>query len=272
MPSLLKKLSICLYVLLLAGMFAWRVIPSSPSFKTNGKSQTIQLSREALTVLEFPSKTSQTTAIIIFASGDGGWGDLEEVVAGTLQDHGYEVIGIDSAVYAKSDYDLDILEADFAQIAREAQTSYPGVPPPLIVGGYSMGAAQAIAVAGGPHPPSGLVGLLLMDPCSRGRYGLRTSDRMNILPTGPGTFSMDDFSKTMGNLRVVQWHAADDSIDSRAWLDSLTAQHQEFDFPNDGHDYGGNRDDFLRRLVSSVGWILEPTQNKRIATEKKVGP
>jgi len=132
-----------------------------------------------------------------------------------------------------------------------------------------MGAAQAIAAAGGPHPPRNVVGLLLLDPCSRGRYGLRLSDRSDFLPTGPGTFSMDEFASTMGDLHVEQWHAAQDSIDSRKWLSSLTAPHKEFDFEKSGHYYNNDREDFLRRLVNSIPWILSPEQNAVTTTGSK---
>ena len=123
-----------------------------------------------------------------------------------------------------------------------------------------MGAAQAIAGGGGPHPPKELVGLLLLDPCSRGRYGLRFSDRTDFLPTGPGTFSAAEFTKTMGRLHVVQWHAAQDSIDSRAWLHALTAPHKELDFGETGHYYDVDREKFLSEMVDCIPWILD-TQN-----------
>jgi len=83
---------------------------------------------------------------------------------------------------------------------------------------------------------------------------------MNVLPTGPGTFGVQDFAQTMSHLRVVQWHAQEDSIDSLAWLDSLTAPHEEFTFPGAGHGYRDNRDDFIRQFVDSIGWILNPLQ------------
>ena len=219
------------------------------AFPSNGNPLLIKLSRSPLTVFNFPSKKSTTSACILFASGDGGWSDFEEAIAHAFQDQGYAVVGIDSQEYARTDYDLETLQSDFRQIAVTALAPLGNHPPPLIVGGYSMGAAQAIAVAGGPHPPQGLVGLLLIDPLSRGRYGLRSSDQMNVLPTGPGTFGVNAFAKTMPSLRVVQWHAANDSIDSLSWLDSLTGQHRSFFFPNVGHDYGTNRDDFVRQLV-----------------------
>jgi len=264
-----KKASLCLYAIALAAWTIWQIEMSSALPKSESRPVSIQLQRGSFTLMEFPSKKSKPSAIIIFGSGDGGWGGLEESIGQALQNGGYEMIGIDSVNYAKTDYDLDILQSDFTRIAQKAEASYGDHPVPLIIGGYSMGAAQAIAAAGGPHPPRGMAGLLLVDPCSRGRYGLRISDQMNVLPTGPGTFSMDDFARTMGKLRVVQWHAAADSIDSRVWLNSLTAQHREFDFSHAGHDYNNDRDDFLRQLVESVDWILNPARDGTMATGNK---
>ncbi len=187
-------------------------------------------------------------------------------MAKTLQGRGYEVIGIDFNHYADSDYDLATLQADLGQISHEVGERY-SARPPLILGGYSMGAAQAIAAAGGPHPPAGLIGLLVVDPRSRGRYGLRLSDESNVLPTGPGTFSMEDFSGTMvDGLRVVQWHATEDAIDSRSWLQSLTTPHKEFDFGQTGHRYNNDRADFLTEFGDSVGWIFAPPHETVSAT------
>jgi hypothetical protein len=239
---------------------------------SDGKQLTIRLNRGSFTVLDFPSKKRDTSALLIFASGDGGWGGLEEAIGRAFQNQGYEVIGIDSEAYAESDYDLDILQSDFTALAEAGQAHFGSHPVPLIVGGYSMGAAQAIAVAGGPHPPPDLIGALLVDPCSRGRYGLRTSDQMNVLPIGVGTFSVDSFAKKMDTLRVVQWHAANDSIDSRSWLDSLTAQHREFNFPKAGHGYETDRDDFIQRLVNSAGWILNASRDGTAVAAEKTNP
>jgi hypothetical protein len=56
----------------------------------------------------------------------------------------------------------------------------------------------------------------------------------------------------------VQWHAAEDSIDSRSWLDGLTAPHKEYDFGQTGHYYDTDRADFLTQFADSVNWILTP--------------
>lgn len=270
---MLNKASICLGALIVAGLAVGVMAFWMMGFPSNGNRLVINLSRGSLTVFDFPSKKQDTMALVLFASGDGGWGSLEETISHAFQDEGYEVVGIDSEAYARTDYDLDKLQSDFRKIARMARTPFDNRPPPLIIGGYSMGAAQAIAVAGGPHPPRGLAGLLLVDPCSRGRYGLRSSDQMDVLPTGPGTFSVDSFAHTIDSLYVVQWHAANDSIDSLVWLDSLTAPHKSFIFPDAGHDYEINRDRFIHQLVESAAWILKPSQNgTETAKVKKMDP
>jgi hypothetical protein len=227
---------------------------------------TIELRRGPFTVFEFPAKKGNPLALIVFGSGDGGWGGWEETVSHFLQANGYTVVGIDSADYAKTDYDLATLQADFAKIV---QTTGGASPPPLIVGGWSMGAAQAIAVAGGPNPPEHLVGLLAVSPLSRGRYGLRVADKLNILPTGTGTFAVSDFAPGMSGLRIVQWHAAWDTIDSRAWLSGLKGVHREYDFPGAGHDYAGACPVFLNQLAESVTWILTPL---RLGDERAPSP
>jgi phosphatidylglycerol lysyltransferase len=259
---MLRKASLVVYALALAGVVVWKALEIQASYQSLGKPVTVQLTRGPFTFLDFPSKESQTRAIIMFGSGDGGWSGFEEEIAYALEENGYRVLGIDFASYAETDYDLPTLQADFNRMARKAEQPYGAHPPPVIIGGWSMGAAQAIAAAGGPNPPQRLAGLLLVDPCSRGRYGLRMSDRADILPTGPGTFAAADFARTLDDRRVVQWHAAEDSIDSRAWLQSLTAKHREFDFQNTGHYYSYDREDFLQKLTASVPWILSSVPDR----------
>lgn len=221
---------------------------------------TVNLRQGPFTIRVYPSRQPITQAIVLFGSGDGGWGSLESTLCRAGRDHGYEMVGIDFEEYAESDYDLETLQDDFTTIAKRAMAPFGDHPPPLIVGGYSMGAAQAVAVVGGPHPPPGLVGLILVDPCSRGRYGLRSLDQLNILPTGPGTFSVESFARTMPKLKVVQWHAEDDSIDSQAWLNSLKVPHREFTFPGTGHEYDTNREKFVQEWIQSIDWILNSSQ------------
>jgi hypothetical protein len=235
------------------------VSPAPATIDPTRQELTVQLTRGDFTVLRFPSKKPATKAIILFGSGDGGWrSDFEERVCRGLQAQGYELIGIDCAVYAQTDYDLPTLQADYTRIAEAAEASFGARPPPLIVGGYSMGAEQVVAVAGGPNPPPGIAGLLIISPISRGRYGLRTLDQMDVPPSGPGTFALADFAPKLGAMRVVQWHGGWDPTDSLAWLDRVRVPHQALVYPNAWHDFKAACPDFLEKLGDSVEWVISP--------------
>ena len=177
-------------------------------------------------------------------------------VSHSLQAAGYEILGFDCALYSQTDYDLATLQADINTIAQSSLSRYGTHPPPLILGGWSMGAEQAVAAAGGPHPPTGLVGLLLISPGDRGRYGLRVADRYDVSPTGPGTFALQDFARKLDKLRIAQWNGNLDLLGSKAWLTSLKAPHREYDFSWGMHDYNGASDDFLKLLKESITWVL----------------
>jgi alpha-beta hydrolase superfamily lysophospholipase len=257
---MLKKLILlflCLDFLCLTGVYLARSYGRANPPRSNGQEVVIKLRRGPLTVFDFAPRQIRPRAVIIFGSGDGGWGGWEETVSETLRKNGYQVIGIDSADYARTDYDLTTLQEDFRKIADKFLSAYGANPPPLLEGGWSMGAAQAIAIAGGAHPPRDLAGLIIASPLSRGRYGLRLTDKLNILPTGPGTFAVDDFAPAMAHLRIAQWHGTEDTIDSTAWLKALKSPHREYDLPNAGHTYNGASPLFLQQLVGSIGWILD---------------
>ena len=102
-------------------------------------------------------------------SGDAGWGGWEDSVCRAMAANGCEVLGIDFVLYAKTDYDLATLQADYTQLGQRARGPFGDPAPPLILGGWSMGAEQAVPAAAGPHPPSGLAGLLLLSPGKRGQ-------------------------------------------------------------------------------------------------------
>ena len=77
-----------------------------------------------------------------FWAGDGGipaW----EVQFPDTPTSGYEVLGIDSALYAQTDYDLDTLQADVNTIAQSSLVRLVATAA-FDPGGWSMGAEQAV--------------------------------------------------------------------------------------------------------------------------------
>jgi hypothetical protein len=246
-------------VFVLYQFYGWAIACHIPMKSVPGPDRldrSIALQRGSFGYFYFPSRRTETRAVIFFGSGDRGWGGWEDAVSRAMAFEGYDVVGIDSNLYALTDYDLGILEADYTLLAQQVEAPYGNHPPPLILGGWSTGAEMAVAAAGGPHPPPGVVGLLLLSPGDRSRYGLHASDRLDLTPTGPGTFALADFAPNLRNLRVLQWHAGLDVLDSVTWLQTLAAPHKEMVFPGVWHDFNGPSEIFVQEMARSIAWLL----------------
>lgn len=209
-----------------------------------------------------PGKDIAPKALIIFGSGDGGWRQSwEDRVASFLSSRGYGVAGVDFKAYSATDYSREILGQDTLLIAAALREHLGAPNAPLVIAGFSMGAIQAVPAAAYvvTHHLAGsqkLAGLLLCAAGERGRYGLRTSDTLDVVPTGPNTFAITDFSRALDGLRVAQFHGEGDLLSSTAWLNRLTAPHRLWQLPNGFHSFGGAGDKFLLQLSEGLSWVL----------------
>src|SRR5260221_13040309 len=88
--------------------------------------------------------TGTARAIVLFGSGDGGWGHLENRVCSILASQGIYSVGIDFNKYAEADYDAETLAVDFATISQSALARSKNPDLPVIYSGWSMGAVQAV--------------------------------------------------------------------------------------------------------------------------------
>ena len=196
--------------------------------------------------------------IVLFGSGDGGWGHVETKICTLLERHGCYAVGIDCKKYADTDYDGVTLSADYATIAADAARRAGKKNVPVIFGGWSMGAVQALAASGGAgQRAQHLVGLLLMSMDRRGRYGLRFLDTVGFLPKGDNTFAVADFTDAVANLRVVQYSAKGDWMNDVSWITKLASPHRLFEVPDAGHDFNGVDESFQVLLLKGLDWILD---------------
>ncbi len=200
-------------------------------------------------------------AFVLFGSGDGGWGHLENRVCSILASQGIYTVGIDFSTYAEADYDAGTLALDFATVTQNALARSKNPDLPVIYGGWSMGAVQAVAAAAGENRPQNLVGLLLLSMDKRGRYGLRLPERVGLEPEGEGTFAVADFTAAVANLRVVQFAAADDWMNNADWIRGLPSAHRLFELENSNHDFNGADQTFENELLDGINWILDPAKS-----------
>ena len=231
----------------------------------------IQLKRGPFPLHVFPAlltHAAQAKALILFESSAAGWSTWEDKVGRKLQADGYDVLGIDARIYAENDFDLVTLQGDYQSIAGYGLKLHGKNALPLILAGWSAGAEQVVAVAGGPKPPDDLAGLLLISPRSWGGYGHDAVHGDSPRPAKGSDFALKDFGRKLRNLHIAQWHADGDDTDSTAWLHSLKAPHREFDLEKVPHNFGGPSDDFLARLSASVQWILGHEMAQSSAAKK----
>lgn len=226
-----------------------------------GERGALELSRGSFELRWYGLKrTGALRGLVVVGSGDGGWSYWEERLCAHLARRGWAVAGIDFALYAESDYSQAVLAADYAKIVSElsARTAPAGGEAPVIYGGWSMGAEQALpAAADTATRPERLRGFLLVAPGDRGRYGLHLADKMGITPTGEGTFALADFAPALRGLKFVQLHAGLDPLDSITWSEDLGLQLRLFEYPRAFHDFSNASDDFLAMVDEALAWVLK---------------
>jgi phosphatidylglycerol lysyltransferase len=240
---------------------------------TKPATEPLLLARGAFEVAWYQPEQGPVRGLFVLGSGSGGWSYWETRLARHLARRGWAIAGVDFARYASTDYTQDILAGDFARLVAELarRNSPPGDKPqasapaqtvgplPVIYGGWSMGAEQALpAAAVVAVRPAGLRGLLLVAPGARGRYGLHTPDKLGITPTGPGTFGLAEFAPDLGGLRLAQLHAGLDPLDSTDWFKGLPLDLRLWKYPRAFHDFSNASDDFLALTDKALRWVLAP--------------
>lgn len=203
----------------------------------------------------YPSQLEEPRGIMVFGSGDGGWSDWEDVTCQWLSQAGIICAGLNLRQYAATDYNQETLGKDMAVIATAAMKETNHADLPLFYGGWSMGAVQCVPAAAWKGRPSQLQGLLMLSADSRGRYGLRPSDERGVTPTGPGTFSLGQFTKDMKGLRVAQFHGGTDFMASSAWIRTLKTPHMLYIVPGANHGFDGPAPSFEDWLLRGVDWL-----------------
>ncbi|NOU35479.1 MAG: DUF2156 domain-containing protein [Kiritimatiellaceae bacterium] len=204
----------------------------------------------------YATEGNDPRALVVFGSGDGGWSAWEHVIATWLQEANLAVVSFDFEKYSATDFDQPTVAKDMAAVADFAAKKLHADGLPVLYGGWSMGAAQAIAAAKGTNRPPELAGLLLMSLDSRGRYGIRAPDLVGITPTGPGTFDLNEFNPDLRDIRVVQYHGTADFMAQTTWIRLLKSPHQLYLLKGMNHGFDGLGPEFQSVLLQGVAWAL----------------
>jgi phosphatidylglycerol lysyltransferase len=243
--------------LLLAALALVQLPPAGLAAESPGRDLTVPLTRGAFTLHAF-APVQAAKRLIVFGTGDGGWSPWEQKVCAALAQAGNYVLGLDFRAYARTDYTLDTLRQDAATLVAAGLKEAGNAQLPVILGGWSMGAAQSVPMAAAPGLTPRVAGLLLVAPSERGRYGLRAADELGFLPKGEGTFALSDFGAALKNIPIAQYHAEKDFLDAPGWLGAHPGPHKLVSEPEVWHDFGGANDAFIGKLKQGLAWLDQP--------------
>jgi lysylphosphatidylglycerol synthetase-like protein (DUF2156 family) len=229
----------------------------------------IELTRGPFDLRLYPTAGGDPRALVVFGSGDGGWSAWEHTVCTWLQEANLAVAGFDFKKYAATDFNQPTLAKDMSAAAAFAAGQLNAKEVPVLYAGWSIGAVQAVAAAGGTNRPPSLAGLLLLSLDSRGRYGIRAPDMVGITPTGPGTFDLHEFNQAMQGLRVVQYHGTADFMAKTTWIRLLKSPHQVYLLQGMNHGFDGPVPEFTPVLLQGAAWALGDDSAAASAEDEK---
>lgn len=219
----------------------------------------IQLNGYPLTLHLSPGVASQRKALLLYATGDGGWRGKDRAVYTQLRSWGYAVVGFSAPAYLKhlpGDTGTTTparLAADFALIIAAARPALE-LPEsgPVILVGVSRGADLAVVAAGQPALQAELGGVVVMGLTREEEYVHRRRrpavalDLYRYLPR-LGDVPLSVIQSTRDN-----YLAADRA---RALFGEDTALRTFHAIDARNHSFAGARPLLYNALRSSLAWV-----------------
>ena len=202
---------------------------------------------------------------VIVSSGDGGWIHLAPHVAEFLGRQGFFVIGVDAKAYLSSfTSKTSTLQTtdepgDYRVLAQLAKKK-TGKPPILI--GVSEGAGLSVLAATDPATKaeiSGVIGLGLPD---LNELGWRWKDMLIYLthrPPNEPAFSVAAVVDRVAPLPIAAIHSSHDEFvavdEVERVMDRARDPKRLWIVEASNHRFGGNLDEFDRRLLEAIDWV-----------------
>lgn len=260
--SLIRRLLTILQILLLIpiGWFLYHTFMPRNFTSGNAEKLSLALSGGKFEIGFYGAKNPK--GILIVATGDGGWSNQwEEPVALHAATAGFAVGGWDCRKFCVNrTFDHAKLVEAF-NAAVDAVRKKAGLPDdtPVWFTGWSTGAEWALNAAASPAREKHLMGVLLVSPGDRSRYGLSKGDLLGLKPTGPDTYALADLGPDLVGTRVVQFAGTLDMLDDTDWIKALPAAvpHKLVMIPDATHDMNHAEARFLSELDMAMQWTLD---------------
>jgi dienelactone hydrolase len=228
--------------------------------------------------LSRPQGPAKADALVVYASGDGGWYGAAVAMFRRIGGAGYDVVGLSSRAFLKiqrpkgSQLNPAELIAEYRQIAGAARTALGLAPAtPVVLTGWSRGAAFAVLAASPRRqawPVEGVVAIGLSDTEDFEINGPadETDDGPPSAVQGERVFRPYDHLTRLGRLPCAVIQATGDqyldAAHARALFGVDTPLRRFYAITAKNHRFSGGEDVFGRTLLEALDWI---TSGRRTA-------
>lgn len=220
-----------------------------------------------------PAARAQSPALVVYASGDGGWFGAAVDMFHTIGRAGYYTVGISSRVLMKIDrpkgarLDLPHLINEYQQIVQTARAEF-GLAPEAgaVLTGWSRGAAFAVLAASewpASSPPlQGVVAIGLSDGEDFGLndHGDDTDDGAAIPNVSHWPFEPYQRLKSLDMQCAVIQSTGDQYLTAaraQALFGPNTPSRRFYSIDASNHRFSGGKPAFDRALLDAVAWTTQ---------------
>ena len=199
--------------------------------------------------------------LLLLLSGEGGWRDFDQRLAGYLQEEGFWVGGIDCLKYFwKAQDDRRALAEDVRSYAEALERAAGRAKnSPILLAGFSFGADLAPWVAGGEGWGSRVAGLLMLGPDDVGSLEFRLLEIMGF-EQHDHIFKVSDALASIGRIPVVFiYGGADDTTSAVSLARTAPCPNKLVRVPKGDHHFNGKEAELRRSLREGVEWLLRET-------------
>jgi pimeloyl-ACP methyl ester carboxylesterase len=240
--------------------------PRQPSGPPRAFDQRILVNRHQLTL--HMTRGARKAALLVYATGDGGWRGKDREVYTQLESWGYTAVGFSAPEYLRHLPGVDgddgtttpeRLSQDYAEIIASARHSLQ-IPDsePVILVGVSRGADLAVVAAGQPGLQPQLGGVVVMALTKEEEYV-----RRRRRPTVP--IDLYPYLSRLGDLPLVVIQSTRDNYlnaeDARALFGEDTAVRQFHAVEADNHSFGGARPLLYETLRRALDWVEQSVEH-----------
>jgi type IV secretory pathway VirJ component len=196
-------------------------------------------------VVEVPAAQPSDT-VTLFLSGDGGWRDLDKVVAGDMAGMGYPVVGIDVLRYYWEHKSPEQTASDLTELMQHYRQKWGTKR--FILAGYSFGADVLPAIYNrlAPEEQDKVDGMILLAFARTGSFEIRVDGWLGAagkdLQTGP------EMAKLPGE-KVLCVYGVEEIKESGCT--DTTAVGEKLQLPG-GHHFDENYPALAKRLIAFI--------------------